>query len=635
MVSQGFRVFPCKPRGKTPLVKDWAAWSSEATEQTIIEFASRNPGCNWAVALGPDHIVLDIDDGLKPTSTGFKRTHGKSNLRNKLTGITNPLPKTLIVKTPSGGLHLYYRGQGKNTASVICQDVDTKTAGGYVLAPASVGIRHESEDDFDGTSAYYEIENAGPIVDAPQWLSDAFDSTAKKAVAPVLPERVHQGSRNHALASLAGSIRARGANYETVLAALEAFNRTQIDPPLSQYEVEAVARSVSRYEPQHAKVAAEFTVTAEEPWAFRRVCDIRPADIPPRDWVLADCYLGKFITVLISPGGVGKSTIGLLDALSIATGEPLSGHAVIKQGGVLIYNAEDPLDELERRAAAMAQHHNIKLADIPNVHLLSGRSKPIVFAKPDSNGDTVINEDAIKRLADWMVKNGIVWAAFDPFVRTHGVNENDNRAIDKVAQAYQLLAELTGSSIAIVHHTNKGAVNAEDSANANHARGASALVNAARIAHVLTNMRDPGEATKAGFPPEMYRWYFKRESAKANLTAPADKAEWYKRVSCQLPNGETVGVCERAQTAALIVMERERLLNGIRERAQLQCKPGAGAVPYSRLHPYVSNSAKAKADIIEALKGRREYRCVDAGVIRLTDTEIHNAAIIEALNDFL
>ena len=43
---------------------------------------------------------------------------------------------------------------------------------------------------------------------------------------------------------------------------------------------------------------------------------------------------------------------------------------------------------------------------------------------------------------------------------------------------------------------------------------------------------------------EEKNWYLRVDDAKANLTAPASKADWFKRVSVELPNGDFVGVLE-------------------------------------------------------------------------------------------
>jgi 2,3-bisphosphoglycerate-independent phosphoglycerate mutase len=84
-----------------------------------------------------------------------------------------------------------------------------------------------------------------------------------------------------------------------------------------------------------------------------------------------------------------------------------------------------------------------------------------------------------------------------PHLSSHGVSENDNGAIDRVAKTWAKIAEETNCSIELVHHsrkTNGNEVTVEDS------RGAVALLSAARSARVLNQMtKDEGERAGVEF----------------------------------------------------------------------------------------------------------------------------------------
>lgn len=619
-LERGFKVFPCRAREKTPAVEGWQRWAEDADARTVLGYAASNPGANWGIHLGGSgHTVLDIDDGYKADgSLRSGRTHFKQWLADK--GLE--LPPTLAVNTPAGGIHLYFTGKGRNTTGAVCKDVDTRGEGGYVLCPGSVGRCYSSPEDIDGKVAHYVVISSQPVHALPDWLEAAM---GKKAPAPVIEKEVDPGSRNNTLASMAGTLRARGANYQTIYAALTALNKTQFSEPLDEEEVQRVAASVARYEPNVARVAADFEAPDESQFTIRKASSIVAAEIPKRDWVMERTYLGRFITVLVSPGGIGKSTITLLDSLSICTGKALSGFGVVKQGPCLIYNAEDPLDEIERRTAAMAKYHGVPLKSLDNLHLMSGRRNPLVFAAPGENRETVINQGAVDALIKFVLDRNVVFLAVDPFVRTHLVNENDNMAVDKVVQAFQQVAETTKCALCLVHHTSKAAYNAEDTANAGLARGASSLVSAARVAQILTPMRDEDEAAKAGVPADRYRWYFKRENAKANLHAPADRADWYERAEVEIANGETIGVCRVAdQARAAIEARRFELDAAIRANAG-NIRPGE-LVPYRMLHPHKPTVAVARSDIRRAIAfapGFEGYRLTEGGVLRL-ENEIKN-----------
>lgn len=74
---------------------------------------------------------------------------------------------------------------------------------------------------------------------------------------------VIQGSRNTALARVAGAARRLGADQESITAILDTANSTLCEPPLETAEVQRIAESVSRYEPRDVgAVLTSLTDTA-------------------------------------------------------------------------------------------------------------------------------------------------------------------------------------------------------------------------------------------------------------------------------------------------------------------------------------------------------------------------------------
>jgi hypothetical protein len=85
-------------------------------------------------------------------------------------------------------------------------------------------------------------------------------------------------------------------------------------------------------------------------------------------------------------------------------------------------------------------------------------------------------------------------------------------------------------------------------------RGASSVVSAARIAATMSGMSDR-DAIELGIDPAQAGWYVRLDDAKGSMRAPsAASVRWFKRVSVDLPNGDSVGTLEAADIAAL---ERE------------------------------------------------------------------------------
>jgi hypothetical protein len=130
--DRGWHVFPCKPRGKTPLVK--GGFKSATTDPAQIEKWWRKwPDANVAVATGhvSGIVVLDMDGAS-----------GIATLR-ALIAKNDTLPKTAICTT-GRGFHIYFNNPYTDEAPICCSSgngLDIRGDGGYVIAPPSV---HES-----------------------------------------------------------------------------------------------------------------------------------------------------------------------------------------------------------------------------------------------------------------------------------------------------------------------------------------------------------------------------------------------------------------------------------------------------------------------------------------------------------
>jgi hypothetical protein len=260
---------------------------------------------------------------------------------------------------------------------------------------------------------------------------------------------------------------------------------------------------------------------------------VDPALLPRRDWIYNFYYIGKFVTATVAPGGMGKTSLGMVEAIAIATGSNILGVLPKRRAKVWCWNGEDPKDEIERRVAGIMLHYRIDPPEIEGwLFLDSGRTMPITLAAQDKSG-TKIAEPVVEKLITVIKERGIGLLIIDPFVSSHQVTENDNNAIAAVAQSWSRIADATGCAIELVHHARKtggNEVGVEDG------RGASALVAAARGVRVLNGMTKD-EAEKAGVPEEDRRLYFRVDKGKSNLSRPALGAEWYMLASVSLGNG--------------------------------------------------------------------------------------------------
>lgn len=89
----------------------------------------------------------------------------------------------------------------------------------------------------------------------PSWLVDEIRKvgtklTQKKKATDKQPrKKIKEGGRNNHLASLAGALRRKGISEDGIIATLRAENKERLDPPLDDETVVAIAKSITRYEP--------------------------------------------------------------------------------------------------------------------------------------------------------------------------------------------------------------------------------------------------------------------------------------------------------------------------------------------------------------------------------------------------
>ena len=159
-----------------------------------------------------------------------------------------------------------------------------------------------------------------------------------------------------------------------------------------------------------------------------------PREIPPRQWLYARHLIRGFVSGTVAPGGVGKSSLVLVEAIAMATGKPLLGKRVAAPLRVWYWNLEDPQEELDRRIAAICLHYGIRPDDLSDrLHINSGRDQPCIVARQVSGGPVILVPVVDSIIAEIQARQ-IDVLLVDPFVSCHKVGENDNGAQDMIVK---------------------------------------------------------------------------------------------------------------------------------------------------------------------------------------------------------
>jgi hypothetical protein len=255
--EMGYPVFPCAPGGKAPLTPH--GFHDATTDVVRIEeWWARHREANVAIPTA-GLLVVDVD--------------GPDNAWPGDPDKVLDLARGAVSITPRGGTHYIFRQPGDrawgNTVGKIAPKVDTRANGGYILLPPSV---------VDGKrycwSKSSELMTPAELPEPPGWLTALLDELGGNGAPPgahrarqgddLAPDGnvIPAGQRNATLARLGGVMRRVGMSRDEILVALLRANEDRCRPPLSLREVENVAASIARYEPDQVAVAV-----AENHWA--------------------------------------------------------------------------------------------------------------------------------------------------------------------------------------------------------------------------------------------------------------------------------------------------------------------------------------------------------------------------------
>jgi hypothetical protein len=290
----------------------------------------------------------------------------------------------------------------------------------------------------------------------------------------------------------------------------------------------------------------EQTKTKADPWPTP-YSGRAASQIPLRSFILGQHYLVGASSVTASAGGTGKSTLSLAEAVSFAIGRNLvTGEVLDRHRRVWVWNAEDDIDEMERRVAGICAHYGINQADLDGwLFLDSGYDLPLELAHGNGKG-AVVEEALIDRIAARVKEREIEVVMLDPLVALHSMAEGDNPGHAKLIRTLSTrLAKPCGCAVDINAHTRKPGPG-QDSMTVDDIRGAGAIVYSARSGRILHTM-SLAEAEKYNIEADDRLSYYRLERAKANM-AKRGTICWVRMIEVPIANrsdgsyGDTIAV---------------------------------------------------------------------------------------------
>jgi P4 family phage/plasmid primase-like protien len=166
VINPAFSYIQLTPLGKVP-ARDWRE-DARRTPSEVREWVAQGYNIGVRTDRSSGCWVLDVDIDVH---TGQPTEEWAALLAE-----FGDLPATYTVRTPSGGIHYYFRfpegidvrnDQGK----VIAPGVDIRGIGGYVVAPGMRATYDKHGVHFDGT---YDVIDDSAIAHAPEWIVECF-----------------------------------------------------------------------------------------------------------------------------------------------------------------------------------------------------------------------------------------------------------------------------------------------------------------------------------------------------------------------------------------------------------------------------------------------------------------------------
>ncbi len=427
----------------------------------------------------------------------------------------------------------------------------------------------------------------GWTVESDPKVDDAGEKAGRKAPAGFKPDQPHTIARvaqwlkhkapavegeagNPATVVVANKCGDQGLTEGSALAAMLQHWNERCSPPWEPDELAYVVASA--YRSRQNEIGCDYVAPGEEtfgdnphlageeasagPLLIPLPLDLKDTDLSPRRWVLGRVAIRGMVTMLIAPGGVGKSTLAQVIESILASGKNLLGDmfAVQERCVVAALHYEEEQEELYRRELATRLQYKLTAADLridgrPAVFLtgLAKDREPVRFAEyADGN---VVATPAVGQLIAELIAAKAAVLVVDPLIAFHGVNENSNEDMDKVVRViFGGIARQADVAVILLHHTNKpqGANSAGRQGEQHSSRGASAQTYGARFVLTLYAMTDK-EAKEYAIPAGT-RWrYFRLDRAKGNYSEGNSEPTWFEFKSVRLATSdpdksESVGV---------------------------------------------------------------------------------------------
>jgi len=416
-VAHGKRQTPLS--GKAAFLPNWQDTSSVDPTQ-IHAWAAEYPGCNFG-SIADDGLIFETDS---------------PEVRKRFNG---QFSQTLTIQSSESKGHRYYLPS--DDAEHIAQNATThgdfslRKHNAYCVSPGSV---HPT------TGKQYRVAINAPMV-APTaeeiafWKSERVEK--KNAATVTVDQPIPEGQRNLTITSILGKARqTTGANYD-VLIALARQHNERCSPPLSDSELQTLARSIVGYAVKETgglvfgDTSAQVAATPVD-WRsqFRTVGELEKGNVR----MLVSGFLPEGTTFIGGLPGEGKTLFALSLAKALTTTDPFLGKFFVEEQIPVIY--------LIPESSSRAFRARCETFRIPN-------DEKLFLCRTVSEGATLPLDDTSLFAAVRELKPVVI---LDTFIRFNEADdENDAAQNKKIVNDIIHLRQAGAVAVIGLHHAKK------------------------------------------------------------------------------------------------------------------------------------------------------------------------------------
>lgn len=480
----GSKIFPCLPFDKLPALS--YGWQNRATNDNgqILDWERSMANLNWGVACGPSGLfVIDIDPAGIPAW---------EKIQDAVPGLRDAVARAFTVRTPRGGYHYYFRGQGPTTASAIAPGIDTRggyvdertgklKSIGYVVAPGST--TKAGAKTVDGEYSYV----SGEIFDMPapvlQIVPEKKKGTTLGLEKPVTPDNprnvawaldllrsyvaegrvsVEGNGGNNTGFQVAASILDKGISAATAYELLDEHWNPHCVPPWEDWELETLVTNALKHGEETGEGAKGFqdNASAFANFVGTEAAPDDPTPLPKRKdrvqwigdyaaavqdpvWLLPGFIPAYGVGMLYGASGSYKSFLALDMACCIAHGHAGQWGAPPVANDVIYFAGEAPIGTAKSRFPAWVDWQKP-----------SGAGRLAIFPRVPFLGDKDGWEGVKADIAEMGINPSLI--IVDTLTRLMtGFDENSTRDANLATGFLEDLARYFECFSLAVHHTGK------------------------------------------------------------------------------------------------------------------------------------------------------------------------------------